>query len=183
MQPILVPSSHFLDLHLFFSSDLKNHSKSQCNPCVSWEQMKGFGQDIKQTRTLHGENRFLDCEWLATLVCRSQSVNNECGWIPSASFHNCKMTSAITMRVFWEKNKKGLLFTGPGNYKTHLGLHSEVMSRGRGRELAWDSAFYWSRGQDPRISWACSLSVNLKCKSGDLKCRKREKQMIQMVNY
>lgn len=46
---------------------------------------------------------------------------------------------AITIRNF--DKKKGLLFTGPGNYMSHFGPHSEVAGRERKRAQAWGSAF------------------------------------------
>ena len=47
----------------------------------------------------------------------------------------------ITTRKLWKS--KGLLFTVPGNYTAHLGLHHKVTGRKRERVCvrAWDSAF------------------------------------------
>ena len=74
---------------------------------------------------------------------------------------------------------KGLLFTGPENYTAHRGPHSKDAGgeretgrvRGPGFLLLLGSA--WG----PRVSWAHSLLLNLKHKSGNLKCRERKKQV------
>lgn len=99
---------------------------------------------------------------------------------PCVSCYNCKLSSAVTIRKIWKKNKKFIIFRSwklrgtPG--ATQWGHEQKE------REWALGSTFYWGWWWAPRVYVAHSLAVNLKCKSGNLKCRKRERQVAQMVS-
>ena len=62
----------------------------------------------------------------------------------------------------------------PGNYRAHLKPHSKVTSREIERERTHRGFCF---------DWAHSLLVNVKHKSGNLKHRKREKQVARNVSY
>ena len=62
------------------------------------------------------------------------------------------MPSAITIRKLWWG--EGLLLTGPGKGKAHVGLHSKAEDREKQSTWAWGSAFIGIEGGG---LWFCGL--------------------------
>lgn len=61
------------------------------------------------------------------------------------SYYDCKMQLRNNYQETLEKNNKGSLLIGPGNYVADLGPHSEVGGRERERVQGPGVFLLWSR--------------------------------------